>query len=113
MCLIPIIEATEQTIIQRVVPLKRQGRVFGFAQSAEAAAAPIVAFIIGPIAEFIIIPFMDSSKGQSTFGWLLGSGDARGIALVFFIAGLVMVLATILAFYSKSYRILSKFYAKS
>lgn len=113
MCLIPIIEATEQTIIQRVVPLKRQGRVFGFAQSAEAAAAPIVAFIIGPIAEFIIIPFMDSSKGQSTFGWLLGSGDARGIALVFIIAGFIMVCATILAFYSKSYRILSKFYAKS
>lgn len=113
MCLIPIIEATEQTIIQRVVPLKRQGRVFGFAQSAEAAAAPIVAFIIGPIAEFIIIPFMDSTRGQSTFGWLLGSGDARGIALVFLIAGFIMVCATILAFYSRSYRILSKFYAKS
>lgn len=113
MCLIPIIEATEQTIIQRVVPLKRQGRVFGFAQSAEAAAAPIVAFIIGPIAEFIIIPYMNNAQGQATFGWLLGSGDARGIALVFFVAGLIMTVATVLAFYSKSYRILSKFYAKS
>jgi DHA3 family multidrug efflux protein-like MFS transporter len=113
MCLIPIIEATEQTIIQRVVPLKRQGRVFGFAQSAETAASPIVAFLIGPIAEFIIIPYMDSTSGKESLGWLLGGGDARGIALVFLIAGLIMLVVAILAFYSKSYRILSNFYAKA
>ena len=40
MCLIPVIEAAEQTIIQRVVPFEKQGRVFGFAQSLESAAAP-------------------------------------------------------------------------
>lgn len=113
MCLIPVIEATEQTIIQRVVPLKRQGRVFGFAQSVEAAAAPITAFLIGPLAEFFIIPYMDSSRGQADLGWLLGSGDARGIALVFLVAGLIMLVVASLAFYTKSYRVLSKFYAKS
>jgi DHA3 family multidrug efflux protein-like MFS transporter len=113
MCLIPVIEATEQTIIQRVVPLKRQGRVFGFAQSIEAAAAPITAFLIGPLAEFIIIPYMDSTKGQAELGWLLGAGDARGIALVFLVAGLIMLIVATLAFYSKSYRVLSKFYAKA
>lgn len=113
MCLIPIIEATEQTIIQRVVPLKQQGRVFGFAQSIETAAAPITAFLIGPIAEFIVIPFMKTVEGQSSLGWLLGSGDARGIALVFLVAGLIMLIVAILAFFTKSYRVLSKFYAKS
>lgn len=113
MCLIPVIEATEQTIIQRVVPLRQQGRVFGFAQSVEAAAAPITAFLIGPIAEFIIIPFMNKSEGQQALGWLVGSGDARGIALVFFGAGLVMLVVASLALFSKSYQILSKFYAKS
>jgi DHA3 family multidrug efflux protein-like MFS transporter len=113
MCLIPIIEATEQTIIQRVVPLKRQGRVFGFAQSVEAAAAPITALLVGPLAEFIIIPFMNSDKGKADLGWLLGSGDARGIALIFLLAGFIMLVVALLAFASKSYRILSKFYAKS
>ena len=63
MCLIPIIEATEQTIIQRVVPFKRQGRVFGFAQSIETTAAPLTALAVGPIAEFWIIPYMNSSQG--------------------------------------------------
>lgn len=113
MCLIPIIEATEQTIIQRVVPLKRQGRVFGFAQSIEAAAAPITSLAIGPIAEFWIIPYMKSAEGQNTWQWLLGSGDARGIALIFLITGLIMLVVAILAFGTKSYRILSEFYAKS
>ena len=35
MLLIPYAEASEQTILQRVVPYERQGRVFGFAQSVE------------------------------------------------------------------------------
>ena len=111
MCMIPAIEAAEQTVIQAVVPYKRQGRVFGFAQAFEAAAAPVTAFVIGPIAEFIIIPYMRSDAGARDLGWLLGSGDARGIALVFLIAGLVMALAALLAFGTKSYRMLSAYYA--
>jgi DHA3 family multidrug efflux protein-like MFS transporter len=113
MVLIPIVEAAEQTIIQKVVPYKRQGRVFGFAQAIESAAAPITSFAIGPIAEFILIPYMNSAAGKSVFGWLLGEGDARGIALIFLFAGLIGVVVTGLAFLTKSYRILSDTYAKS
>jgi len=113
MCLIPVVEAAEQTVIQRVVPFKRQGRVFGFAQAIESAAAPITAFMIGPIAQFGIIPYMNSAEGKQQLGWLLGEGEARGIALVFLIAGLIMVLVGIFAFSSKSYQKLSNFYAKT
>ena len=113
MCLIPIIEATEQTIIQRVVPLKRQGRVFGFAASIESAAAPLTALLIGPLAEYVIIPYMNSPQGSDQWNWLLGTGDARGIAAIFLLAGFIMLIAALLAFTTKSYRTLSKFYAKS
>lgn len=113
MTLMPAAEAAEQTIIQRVVPLKRQGRVFGFAQSVEAASSPISAFIIGPIAEFIIIPYMRTPAGNNQFGWLLGSGQARGIALVFVIASLCIFILVLFAFTTKAYRNLSAFYAKS
>ena len=113
MVLIPAIEAAEQTVIQRVVPFKRQGRVFGFAQAFEASAAPITAFLIAPIAEFIIIPFMNAAEGKATFGWLLGEGDARGIALVFFFAGVIMTVVALAVFYTKSYRRLSQAYVKS
>ncbi len=113
MCLMPMAEAAEQTIIQRVVPLKRQGRVFGFAQSIESASTPISAFIIGPIAQFGLIPFMNSEAGRNMFGWLLGSGQARGIALVFVIASLIMLIIVLLAFASRSYKKLSTYYAQS
>ena len=36
--LAPIAEASEQTIVQKVVPFEEQGRVFGFAQTVETAA---------------------------------------------------------------------------
>lgn len=113
MTLMPFAEAAEQTIIQRVVPFKRQGRVFGFAQSVESAAAPITAFIIGPVAQFALIPYMASDAGKEQFGWLLGSGDARGIALVFLIAGLIGIVVTLLAFRTKSHKLLGAFYKKS
>jgi len=110
MTFIPAIEASEQTVIQKVVPFRTQGRVFGFAQAFEASAAPITAFLIAPIAQFAVIPFMESQDGQDAFGWLLGDGAARGIALIFLVAGLIMVVVAILAFLTRSYRILSAKY---
>ncbi len=113
MVIMPIAEAAEQTIIQRVVPYKKQGRVFGFAQAFESAAAPITAFIVAPIAEFLIIPYINSAEGKKSVGWLLGEGEARGIALVFLFSGVIMVLAACLAFMTKSYVKLAKHYQKS
>lgn len=113
MVIMPIAEAAEQTIIQRVVPYKKQGRVFGFAQAFESAAAPITAFIVAPIAEFLIIPYMNSAEGKGSLGWLLGEGEARGIALVFLFSGLIMVLAACMAFMTKSYVKLAEHYQKS
>ena len=113
MCLMPAVEAVEQTIIQRVVPLKRQGRVFGLAQAVESASAPITAFMIAPFAQFAVIPYMNSDAGKQTFGWLLGSGEARGIALVFLIASMIMLAVVLLAFKTRAYRQLSEYYQKS
>ena len=94
-------------------PYKKQGRVFGFAQAFESAAAPITAFIVAPIAEFLIIPYMNSAEGKGSLGWLLGEGEARGIALVFLFSGVIMVLAACMAFMTKSYVKLAEHYQKS
>lgn len=113
MVLIPIIESTEQTVIQRVVPFEKQGRVFGFAQALESSAAPITAFLVAPLAQFVVIPYMNSDAGKETLGWLLGAGEVRGIGLIFLASGLIMVVVALLAFGSKTYRQISAFYAKS
>lgn len=113
MAIIPFAEAAEQTIIQRVVPFEKQGRVFGFAASVESASTPVAAFVIGPIAEFWLIPYMRTDAGQATFAWLLGEGEARGIALVFVLASVVMLITVSLAFLSRPYRTLSATYANA
>ena len=111
--LVPFIEAAEQTVIQRVVPLNRQGRVFGFAMAFESAAAPITAFVIAPIAEFMIIPYARSAEGAERLAPLLGEGTSRGIALVFLIAGAVIVVAALVAFLTPVYRRISASYLES
>jgi MFS transporter, DHA3 family, multidrug efflux protein len=110
MLLIPYAEASEQTILQRVVPYQRQGRVFGFAQSVEMAASPLTAFLIGPITQLIFIPFMTTGAGADQIGSWFGTGPDRGIALVFLLIGIIGLAVTILALASRPYRQLSDAY---
>ncbi|GAA0744331.1 MFS transporter [Dactylosporangium roseum] len=104
MLLVPYAEAAEQTILQKVVPYERQGRVFGFAQSVEQAASPLTAFLISPIAQFVFIPFMTDGAGARTIGDWFGTGADRGLALVFVLTGVVGVIATGIALRSRPYR---------
>ncbi|UEL28226.1 MULTISPECIES: MFS transporter [Micrococcaceae] len=111
--LVPFVEAAEQTVIQQVVPLQRQGRVFGFAMAFESAASPVTAFLIAPIAQFWIIPYARSADGAAQLAPLLGEGTSRGIALVFLVAGTIMVVAALLAFLTPVYRRISVSYARA
>jgi DHA3 family multidrug efflux protein-like MFS transporter len=113
MTLIPAVEASEQTVIQKVVPFRTQGRVFGFAQALESAASPITAFLIAPLTEFVIIPYMNDGGGEGAWSWLLGEGEARAIALVFLVAGLALIVIALAALRTRSYRQLSESYSGS
>jgi len=105
--LMPMIEAAEQTVLQRSIPFERQGRVFGFAQMVENAAAPITAIAIGPLAEQVFIPFMTDGAGVDLIGEWFGTGRDRGLGLIFTLAGLVGILVTVLARMTRSYRLLA------
>jgi DHA3 family multidrug efflux protein-like MFS transporter len=112
LCLIPVVEATEQTILQKVIPHERQGRVFGFAQSIEQAASPITAFMIGPIAKFVFIPFMTTGAGTNWIGSWFGTGTDRGLALLFIATGFVGLVVTLVAMQSDAYQKLSIVYKR-
>jgi DHA3 family multidrug efflux protein-like MFS transporter len=110
---VPFIEAAEHTIVQRVVPLERQGRVFGFAQSVEMSASPLTTFLIGPIAELLFIPFMTTGAGVGLIGGWFGTGADRGIALVFTLTGIIGLIVTMIAMNTKYYKLLSDRYMNS
>ncbi|MFT4232563.1 MAG: MFS transporter [Leucobacter sp.] len=112
MAMMPAVEAAEQTVIQRVVPYEKQGRVFGLAMTFEASAAPITSLLVAPLAEFWIVPYMRSPAGLADWGWLLGEGESRGIALIFLWAGIAMILVAVGAMLTRSYRLLSRSYAE-
>jgi MFS transporter, DHA3 family, multidrug efflux protein len=108
MALFPFIEATEQTILQKTVPYESQARVFGLAHSIEQSTSPVTAFLVGPLAQTVFIPFMTTGAGAQLIGNWFGVGGARGIALVFICAGLVGVITTTIAWRSKQFKVLSK-----
>jgi len=108
--LFPVIQAAEQTIIQKVVSQNHQGRVFGFSRSLEQSIAPLTAFLIGPVAQLIFIPFMTAGAGVQLIGGWFGTGVGRGIALVFIISGIIGLIITIIAMRLHAYKLLTKRY---
>ena len=113
MTLMPIAEASEQTIIQKVVPFREQGRVFGLAQTLETAASPLTTFLIGPIAQAWVIPYMTDGAGADAIGSWFGTGPERGMALIFIVAGFIGLVVTIMALNSRPYRDLSQRYEET
>jgi DHA3 family multidrug efflux protein-like MFS transporter len=110
MCLMPFVEAAEQTVLQKVVPPERQGRVFGFAQSVEQSASPLMALAVSPFAQFVTIPFMTTGAGVDLLGGWYGTGTDRGLALLFTASGLAGFGLTLVALRSSPYRQLAAAY---
>ncbi len=112
MMLGPVAESSEQTILQKVVPLERQGRVFGFGQSLENIASPFTAFLIGPLTQFLVMPWLASPVWTEIFGWWWGTTPDRAMAIIFVLAWVLGLILTLIAFTTKSYRNLSESYMK-
>ena len=104
LALIPVIEAAEQTVLQRAVPFERQGRVLGFAQLVENAASPLTALLVAPLAQAVFMPTMTNGAGADLIGGWFGTGPERGLALLFTLAGIVGVVVILVARTSRSLR---------
>ena len=102
--LVPMFEAAEQTVLQRAIPYQQQGRVFGFAQLVENGASPLTALVVGPLAQTVMMPFMTDGLGARTIGSWFGTGEMRGIAVMFSVTGIIGIVVTGAAWTSRSYR---------
>jgi MFS transporter, DHA3 family, multidrug efflux protein len=106
LALVPVIEASEQTVLQQTIPFERQGRVFGFAQMVENTASPAMALIAAPLAERFFMPFMTDGRGANWIGAWFGTGPDRGIALMFCLAGLAGIIGVLALTRSRPYHVL-------
>jgi len=105
LCLIPVVE--HQSKLSAVIPLERQGRVFGLpkhrtgsitAHGYDRSDRPPSSFLL-----------CDGCWCEILGSWF-GTGTDRGIALLFTVTGAIGLIVTLMAMRSRSYRRLSANY---
>ncbi len=85
----PIINASNQAIWQAKVEPDVQGRVFAVRRMIAWAISPLSRLVAGPLADQIFEPAMrEGGRWVDTFGWLVGTGNGAGMALILVLCGL-------------------------
>lgn len=102
---IPFIDTPAKSLIHDKVPNKMQGRIFSIRNQIEYSGIPLGAAISGVLAEGFFEPSMTISGNLLWyFGWLVGIGPGKGIALLFFLSGILLIVFTIIIYLSKKVR---------
>lgn len=97
-----MVESINQVIWQTSVPSELQGRVLSVQTLVTQMSLPLAFLIAGPLADFIFEPmFQDGGLLASNIGGIIGTGSGRGIAFLYSICGL-MIIISVMAFYKKS-----------
>jgi MFS family permease len=96
---LPIVNGSLTTILQTTVDSGSLGRVMGLARTVWQAATPLGVLIAGPLADLVFEPAMlPGGVLAGSVGSLIGTGPGRGIALLFAVAGLLLVVLAFAAY---------------
>lgn len=88
---IPFVGGSYTAILQGRVPPDVQGRVFATVRMLGSIATPAAYLLAGPLADRVFEPAMAPGGALSgVLGPWIGTGDGRGIAVMFMISGLVL-----------------------
>jgi MFS transporter, DHA3 family, macrolide efflux protein len=89
----PLIDASSQSIWQRIVPPDVQGKVFASLRFSAQVPALASMLLAGLLADHVFEPAMrEGGIFASLFGAVLGTGAGAGIGLMFVIAGIIEVV---------------------
>lgn len=102
---LPISRGSAQSIWQSKVPLPLQGRVFATRNMLAIAATPLAYVAAGPLADYIFEPLLQPDGALAVLlGPWFGVGEGRGIALFFFVLGLLFLVVNLVAWSSPALR---------
>jgi MFS transporter, DHA3 family, macrolide efflux protein len=97
---LPLILASSQAIWQSKIPANAQGRVLAIRSMAAWAPFPLAYLTAGPLVDKVFEPLLKpNGLLHDSVGKLIGVGPGRGIGLLLIVAGVIIVLATVIAFY--------------
>ncbi|HVG44428.1 MAG TPA: MFS transporter [Longimicrobium sp.] len=91
---VPVVGGSSTSILQARVPGDVLGRVFATASMLARLSAPLAYFLAGPLADRVFEPAMAPGGALAgSFGRLIGTGEGRGIALMFMVSGVACMAA--------------------
>jgi MFS family permease len=104
---IPMINASAMGIIQAKVPPDLQGRVFAVLGQLATVLIPLSYLIVGPLSDTVIEPAV-GQPGWETVAPLVGDSAGAGYGLIMLVAGIVLVITTLLVYMIPSIRHLER-----
>jgi hypothetical protein len=97
--MVPLAAGPSQAIFQSKVAPAVQGRVFAMRSLISRSMMPLAFLLAGPLADYVFEPLMQPGGGLAgTVGAVLGTGAGRGVALMFILAAVVLLGASLLAY---------------
>lgn len=91
----PIITGCSQTIWQSKTAPDVQGRVFAVRRMISWSSLPLAYLAAGPLADRVFEPLLDEGGAlANSVGQIIGTGQGRGIGLLYMILGIISILAT-------------------
>jgi DHA3 family macrolide efflux protein-like MFS transporter len=102
---IPVVAGSFMAILQTQTPADVQGRVFATVRMVSLVSVPAAYFLAGPLADGVFEPAMSPGGALAgSVGRWIGTGEGRGIALMFMISGLVLAATAAAAWASPHIR---------
>ena len=105
------LNANLTAIMRTNVPIEIQGRVFSARDTIQYSTIPIGLFFGGILADYIFEPFMEiASPIQEVLSLFFGTGKGSGIAIIFFVVGILGCVTSFLCLRNPIYKTLDKNY---
>ncbi|MCH4888999.1 MFS transporter [Acidaminobacter sp. JC074] len=97
---IPPLIANESYFWRTIIPVEMQGCAFSFKYAMKSGMIPIGMLIGGILADYVFEPFMTSEPNYLSF--IFKSGEGMGMALMFFITGILGTCVSLRGFFNTS-----------
>lgn len=105
---IPFINAGQNVILYRKVPVEMQGRVFAVRNAIQYSTIPVAILLGGVLADYVSEPFMGKDNAVTgALHMLVGEGSGSGMALMFVCTGIPGSLFSVISCRRKEIRALS------
>ena len=103
------LNANLTAVMRTNVPIEMQGRVFSARDTIQYSTIPVGLFFGGTFADQVFEPFMTSTSPlQGVLSMFFGAGKGSGIAVIFFIVGIIGFITSFVAIKNPLYQSLNE-----